>query len=439
MPKLMLILKIGLYLLPLIFGTHFIRTAAFNRYEAVTYECSFAAVLLSTLLIIRQGWSWLLLAMVAVFMLGFIGNAMVQKHFFKALQQRINDSFSCKDGYQKNKKDVLDELQALAAVSIMPSFSRFIEDSKLFNNPGSFIGLLKSLMKRQRFQKKKYLMRECFADNANLIGFAMPVIRRASTEESIQSGGEDRPNLPRVMEANDLALVDKDEKTGLISFDILGFGALLGIWAVLVQRRWLPGAMNWGTGLVLAAVLLVLSFASNILRRVAFGRIESFFYELNFSALVGISFFIFAERMSGSLVSLAGWMIFAFSLLMFTAASILRRLADNKAHKRIKEKISLIVDGIRPDSEVNRTRRRFLNNLRLVSEWAALPYAKNGVKTGKGELGKLIRLVAPDAVSEEECAQFALPAEKKTFAYWFMICAGCLSLAAAVCLWSGIF
>lgn len=446
MPTFMLILKIGLYLIPLIFGTHFIRTAAFNHYEAVTYECSFTAILLAALSIVRQGGSLRFCALAVVFLLGFIGNAMVQGHFYKALQRRIGETFAQKtggpNGLDGEKRETLGELQALASISIMPSFSRFIEESKLFNNQGSFIGLLKSLMKRQRFQKKKYLMRECFADNANMIGFSMPVIRRAYAEESELSGGEAGTKLLRVMEASDLALVDRDEKIGLISFDVLGFGALIGIWAVLLYRCALPGAATRGTGLAAAAVLLALSLLSYRLRGIAFGRCESFAYELSFSALVGVSFYVFEELLSGAALSPAQWLAAALVPALFAAASVINRLADNKAHKEINEKISRIIDAIRPDSELNRTRRRFLNNLRLVSEWAVVPAVKSWARKDEAQtaadgMGKLIRRVAPECVTED-AAGFAIPAEKKRFAQGAMIVAGCLSLAAAVCLWSGI-
>ena len=118
----------------------------------------------------------------------FLINAFAQYHFFDKLQDRIISAVLIRSPYfsnifksdKKNKykkeKQLVRCIIQIGSKAIMPSFSRFIEESLFFNNPGGFIGIVKSLLSRKRFQKKKYLMRECFADNLNLIGPCIPQI-----------------------------------------------------------------------------------------------------------------------------------------------------------------------------------------------------------------------------------------------------------------------
>ena len=161
MPSADLVIITGLFLIIIVFGTHYIRTWAFNRHEAITFECSSAAFLFSLLLMIRYGVTWKLLLAAIVLFIAFAANAFSQWHFYMVLQDIIEKAFESKSKYLRKKENayyINDILKTMASVAIMPSFSRFIEESKMFNNPGGFIGLVKSVMKRQRFQKKKYLM-----------------------------------------------------------------------------------------------------------------------------------------------------------------------------------------------------------------------------------------------------------------------------------------
>ena len=240
MPSFELILKTGCYVLLLFFGTHYIRTWAFRRYEAVTFECSAGAFLISVLLMLRNGFSWPLCALAAALLLAFLANAFCQWHFYMLLQDIIKEHFLDNAGVSdkeaadlkdkaNNKKEnkealsfdqqrqhaISNTLYTMASVAIMPSYSRFIEESKLLNNPGGLIGLIKSILKRQRFQKKKYRMRDCFAENVNLIGPCKPrldTMLRDATKV-----------VAAPIHANDLALDYKEEKIGLVS---LTFSAL---------------------------------------------------------------------------------------------------------------------------------------------------------------------------------------------------------------------
>ena len=159
MPQFDIFIITGLFFNIIVLGTHYIRTWAFNRHEAMTFECSSAAFLISLMMMIRYGVTIRLLVVAIVLLIAFAANAFAQWHFYMVLQDIIKEAFERKSKLlrdQENAGYINNILQTMASVAIMPSFSRFIEESKLFNNPGGFIGLIKSVMKRQRFQKKNY-------------------------------------------------------------------------------------------------------------------------------------------------------------------------------------------------------------------------------------------------------------------------------------------
>ena len=156
MNDLNLLFILGVCMAAVVIAAHFVRTWAFNRHEAITFESSAAAFLISVLLLIRYGFSAGRLLLAGVLLLGFVLNAFGQWHFYMELQDVIKNAFAERASYlkengpqaEKGLPEVTDQLMTMASVAIMPSFSRFIEESKLFNNPGSLIGLIKSLMKR---------------------------------------------------------------------------------------------------------------------------------------------------------------------------------------------------------------------------------------------------------------------------------------------------
>ena len=373
MPSADLVIITGLFLIIIVFGTHYIRTWAFNRHEAITFECSSAAFLFSLLLMIRYGVTWKLLLAAIVLFIAFAANAFSQWHFYMVLQDIIEKAFESKSKYLRKKENayyINDILKTMASVAIMPSFSRFIEESKMFNNPGGFIGLVKSVMKRQRFQKKKYLMRECFAENVNMIGPCKPSIDDLVYDpEHIVSGA---------IHANDLALGYGDEKKGLFTYDILGWGAMIVIWYILFDSYKVIAAeartMSGSDAVVTLIVILAFTCICYVLRYFGFARYESFTYEMTCTSLITVSFFVFTGTLSDNNSSYWMWLIFGAVLILFLASSFANRSTDKGLHKEINRKFETIIYQITPDSETNRIKRKFLNNMKIISEWAVVPF-----------------------------------------------------------------
>ena len=282
------------YLAILTFATHFIRTFSFGRHEAVTFECSVITVVISYIQIIENGLSWLTLGQFLIFLFFFIFNAFSQHKYYLKLQTRIDDAFGKRAEVLSDdwKKDFITEnLKTLASVAIMPSFSRFIEESKYFNNPGNIIGLTKTIMRRSRFQKRKYLMRDKFAECINFIG---------PCKATVELTKDDKNNLD-VSDAilpNDLALESKDEKWGLFDFDVSGFGAMLilfiGISLFNVKPEIFPASMDFTIPLFVHIIVLVgIILLTHLLRIMAFARYESLPYEIVFVSLIIASYLFF--------------------------------------------------------------------------------------------------------------------------------------------------
>ena len=373
----------GVYLLALFFGTHYIRTVFSKRYEAVTFECSSAALLLSFLVMLRCGCSRPLFWLVLALLLGFVGNAWSQWFFYLRLQDIIREKFKQKadclkdlsgeeDCYAKKSEAISGNLQVMASVAIAPSFSRFIEESKMFNNPAGFIGLLKSLMKRMRFHKRKYLIRECFAENVNLIGPCKPTVSAMMQDQTPENV------VPGAIHAGDLALGKRDEILGLLSFDVLGFGALIAIWVFFsCQKELLSGTKTGASGWMLLLLLPAFSALSFALRHYAFARSESFWYELSFSSLVAASFEFVTRLLSPGELPRAAW-VSGLVLALFLAASFAYFTADSALHKMYRKFFSAVISLIPPVSETNCAKRQFLRNLQIVSEWAIVPFPGRG-------------------------------------------------------------
>ena len=395
-----------IYLLIIVYGTHFLRSRAFNRYEGVTFECSFITVLIAPLLIWKYGFSVWLIVFFAVSAVLFTANGLAQRKYYDKLQERIAKAVEIrtgKDGKEEgqNEETLAGRLKKLGAASIMPSFSTFIEESRFFKKQGGLIGLIKTSMKRQHFQDQKYVMRECFADMLNLIGPCKAEIvrnREDPEKKTAGTGTEKTPVIRPAVRANDLALTAKDEKKGLAAFDILGFGGLLLLLIVLVVFfvRNPAGAaggnavMKTAAALAAAAVVTVLG---HLLRRKAFVRPESAVYEAFFAVTVVSSFFAFDALANGACCGLVKGLIFLLAVVIFAALTFFFRHRDREHQEETDAMFEEYLYRIIPDSETNRTKRRFIRDMKTLSIWAAAPSADAYMRPLMEEL---IKQAAPE-------------------------------------------
>ena len=369
-----------LFLLILSLVTHYIRTWTYGRHEAVTFEMSFIIAFFSLMFLWRYGFNGTRGILLAVLTVMFVANAFLQWHFFIELQGKMDTALDKRFPEKKideETKKRRESLLTMASVAIMPSFSRFIEESKLFNNPGSLIGLIKSIMKRQRFQKKKYLMRECFAENLNLIGPCKPEIDSITNDKEKYVQG--------AVHVNDLALEYKSEKIGLISYDVLGFGAQLIIAAMMayyLKNGTAASAASSPARTYAIAISAALFMALDlILRKIGFARDESVFYELSYVGMLMVLFRVLIPFLLGEAVSVLQWVLFAGYTALFLAVSFCYRSLDRTFHRRINLLFDKLIYNIPVESETDRIQRRFLGNLKTICEWTLDPFLS---KEGSG-------------------------------------------------------
>ena len=394
MSSIVRILLAGAILSLLIYLTHSIRTWAFGRHEAVTFECSAAACLISLLLLPQLGWSLCLILWAAGLFAAFLANAFTQWFFYMKLQDNMKGAFGKRASYlntlgsadpqgTERAKIITDTLQTMASVAVMPSFSRFLEESKFFNDPGSFIGLVKSILRRQRFQKKKFQMRECFARIVNLLCPCKPMIGSAEADAAGgKTAGEDpdqnspgSDTIPGVLHANELALNYTQEKIGLAVFDVLGFGAAIWIWHGLdlaAKAETAPGAGLHGLWYLL--LLPLFAWLDLVLRRRAFARYESFGYELSFAALMAVAFCVLRTWLAGRPIAVWAWVVLGLVFSLFLLSSFLDHRLDKRLHARIDRIFVKLIEGIPPETETNRAMRTILKDLRTISAWAIVPF-----------------------------------------------------------------
>lgn len=375
----MIYVIVFLLLLALILITHFVRTWAFNRHEAVTFEASAITTLFALMAVWCFGVNSVRVAVLAVFAAMFVLNALLQWHFFMELQDVIANAFSKRlTGETKADGAIKGALQTMASVAIMPSFSRFIEESKLFNNPGSMIGLIKSIMKRQRFQKKKYQMRECFAENLNLIGPCKPEIDDMMNDsERVVRGA---------VHTDKLALGYKSEITGLVSYDVLGLGAHIALTVMLVYYLHHPGAAALQGCTPLRAVWMILSVLLFIalgyyLRRVGFARDESVFYEFSYTGMLVVIFRIIGLMLAGKPVTGFQWTALTVCCALFLLVSQRYKSLNKAFHGRINALFDYLIYNVSVETETDRIKRRFLGNLKTICEWTSEPFS--GIWRGK--------------------------------------------------------
>lgn len=378
------ILIIFVFLLILTFATHFIRTFAFNRHEAVTFECSVITVVIAFANLVIYGINWFRVGEFLLFLALFIANAYSQYHFYLKLQSNISKVFKRKadtlmhateDKVKEKDRYINDNLKILAAVAIMPSFSRFIEESKFFNSPENIIGLTKSIMQRSRFQKKKYLMREKFSECINYIGPCRATITDYNDSES--------SILSDPIHPNDLALSDKDEKLGLFLFDFTGFGAMLFLFIQMILDRVNPGVLPASADYALPIPMFIIGlfpliFLAHFLRNIAFARYESIPFEALFVTLILEGYLFYQSFEEGILKGKYPWNIISIVLLviffaLFTAAALENKKYDKKLHIRINKCFVPVISSIEYENETTRVQRKFLENLQYISTWAITP------------------------------------------------------------------
>ena len=379
----MWILMAFLFLLILSLVTHYIRTWTYGRHEAVTFEMSFIMAFFSLMFIWRYGLNGVRGILLVVLTVMFAANAFLQWHFFMELQdimkKALDKRFSgANDEETKTRKD---SLLTMASVSIMPSFSRFIEESKLFNNPGSLIGLIKSIMKRQRFQKKKYQMRECFAENLNLIGPCKPEIDSLTSDEEKYVQG--------AVHVNDLALGYRSERIGLISYDVLGFGAQLIVAFMLYLRNGAEVLTDSSPAKTYAIAASAAAFMALdlFLRKIGFARDESVFYEMSYTGMLIVLFRVLLPFFYREEVSVLQWALLAGYAALSLFVSFCYRSLDKAFHKRINLLFDKLIYNIPVENETDRTQRRFLTNLKTICEWTLDPFLSKGENRWMSFLG----------------------------------------------------
>lgn len=383
MSELFAIIVIFFYLVVLILISHYLRTWAYGRHEAITFECSASAAFISLFLIWYYGASLFTVLLFVITLVMLAANAFAQWHFYMKLQGRIDAAFRKKRAACTNaeRKNAFAILRAMASIAIMPSFSRSIEESRVLNNQAGFIGLLKTLMKRQRFQKKKYLMRDCFSDNLNLLGPCKPVYK--ADESGISSKPEDP--VSEVVHPEDFALSEKDERTGLLTFDLLGFGAMLLVLAMLLFIHFEPAAFSDqishghpGIVFLLVSSVLLTVFIS-FLRHYAFARYESVFYELTFGTFLIASLMALHSLFESGCILPVPWMAALITLLIFVILSAINKSINRKFLKELNKQFDGMTKSIVPDTVLKQTIRKFIYNLQDISEWALTFHPEDAV------------------------------------------------------------
>ena len=267
----------NLFVILFVAFTHVLLCKFFMVYEAVTYECSLAAVLLTFMHMRTNGLTVPNAIAFGICMLAFLLNALSQKHFYAKLKKIVENVFKTRVFDEKNRGSG-EDMKDIISGSVVPSFSRFIEESKLLNNPANLFGLIKRTLSRDRFQKRKFLIREKSAELLNYTSFYdVSEFRKATANGTLENVKKDSPGP--IVTPEDLALDYSDEKKGLFSFDFLGFGALFGSLIYVYKTSSGQSAAplpEWGFYLLLIAM----GFISYLFRHIAFQRNNSLFTEL---------------------------------------------------------------------------------------------------------------------------------------------------------------
>ena len=381
------VISVIIYVIVLAIVMALIRTRTYGRHEALTFDYSMIATLLSGVIIWDYGFSKYLMSTVITLFFLFIINACIQSFFHKKLQKKMKKCFEIKEAYINKKKDndknsnkliaeVVNNLQEMASAIVMPSFSRFIEETKFFNNPGGLIELIKATIRRNKFQQKKYRIRECFVENVNLLGPC-----RAEIKSSRVVNNEKMCHIiPNIINTDDLALEYADEKKGLICYDIIAIGSIMIIIVLLIALCFIPvqGGIRIPIPLLEKIILFTSAFAfifiSYALRRKAFDKRENIFYEFSYASVVIASYSFFSCLIFQKGVFISQYIILGITVATFLVHSFIYHRINKKFHNMLNKNYDELIKEILPDTEVNCTRRKFLYNLKIISEWSVDPF-----------------------------------------------------------------
>ena len=342
--------------------THILLCKFFRVYEAVTYECSLAAVLLTLMNMRTGGLTFPNVAAFVICMLAFLLNALSQKHFYGKLKKIVANVLSTRDFDTKNKGS-REDMTDIVSGSVVPSFSRFIEESKLLNNPANLFGLIKRTLSRDRFQKRKFLIREKSAELLNYTSFySAPRQSKTVVNSAPKKLKKEAPGP--IVTPEDLALDYGDEKKGLFSFDALGFGALIGsmIFVYKFSSGQESSAMpEWLFYLLLIAV----GFISYGFRHIAFQRNNSLFTELACVAFFPVLYVFSTGTFRSSdwrdyvAFVIAAVLIFLVFFMYGRSGKIRLRKADEQFRKVLQENKRIKEDS----AETRRVIRNCLEDL----------------------------------------------------------------------------
>ena len=411
-----------LVILVIVFAPHFVRTVLFGRYEAVTYECNVVAFLVSYFFLVKYNSFWPII----VFLILLVASGVAQFYFYMKLQKTVLKIFSKKKKKEeRNERNdrFLDMIKIMVCCTIVPSFSRFIEESNPFNNPGNFIGLIKTYMKRKRFHKKKYLIRDVSADMINSIGYGKATPKKGSDVNDF--------NFVEIKtyEPEEFALDKKNEIAGLVAFDGTGFGAIaiLTVFLLLFLKdnagnaAWsVINRSTWPFGIIFLIFPIIIWF----FRYIAFANREYIQWEYisSFSLFMWFTF-VFKWLTSG--FDLSHMIIAVISTAIYLIALIMISINEKKRTKGFTEmlddKIKLlkrhtkdeyvksIVDSPKGDakdkseyvSEVNRVKLRYLENIRQITP-SMISSGRIPVKMGDKEKKKFEEFSLDEDIEADE-------------------------------------
>ena len=306
------------------------------------------------------------------------------------------------DSEQNSPEDVrisyYDNLREIGLIVIAPTFSSFIEENEVFNNPGGMIGMTKAMLGgRKRFHKKKYEMRERIAELLNLAG---PYVSQSGSEEL------------QIVKPRDLALEVKDEKGGLIRFDLVGFLSFLVFFAIVILSTYKHSfgtagsflQMNLSDALIFTGILIGLGLFTWAMRQIAFGRKESPLYEVASSFMIVSVWKEFWDLTQyKALPDYRRIIVLAIIFILWILISFICIKSNKKIHKAInyvfddinkkldqyEEKNSKINDQIK---EIIRIRRLCVQNLQAVTQCILdSPFA--GKDHLDNQLGKMMSML----------------------------------------------
>ena len=379
-------------ILVIVFVPHFVRTVLFGRYEAVTYECNVVAFLVSFFFLVKYN----TFLPIIIFFLLLVASGLAQFYFYMKLQKGVLEIFKEKRRKEEKNRSFLDMIKIMVSCTIVPSFSRFIEESNPFNNPGNFIGLIKTYMKRKRFHKKKYMIRDVSADMINSFGYGKVPKDEVIIENAL---GKKEKNYVEIetYEPEQFALDKKNEIAGLSAFDGTGFGAI----AILMVFLLLFLKDNAGNA------------AWAVVNRSTwpFGIISSFSLFMWFT-------FVFKWLTSGfdpahMILMAVSTAIYLISLAMISInekkrtkkfTQILDERIDKLKQKTKAKYVNDIFDPKKKDqdkntyvSEVNRIKIRYLENIRQITP-SMVSSSKIPVKMSDKEKTKFEKLVLEQSI-----------------------------------------